>query len=176
MLERFVTLLYGVFEEEITTVDVAFQHKWSDFEHMLPSSDALHQLFFGEAYQSGNLWGNTLNKSPDPVPPTNWGWQKEIYLSLLCAILRETVRFLASAVCMGKPVWFFVNVKVCAPIMVIGMGNRQVEIDLKKDYQDFFQNDKNFNSMYYHTSIQEMSSLISNKLETMYHNSFYNKT
>ena len=51
----------------------------------------------------------------------------------------ETVKFLASVVCMGKLVWFFVNVKVCASIMVIGVGNRQMEIDSKKDYQDFFQ-------------------------------------
>ena len=33
---------------------------------------------------------------------------------------------------MSKPVWFFVNVKVCAPIMVIGVGNGQMEIDLKE--------------------------------------------
>ena len=50
---------------------------------------------------------------------------------------------------MGKPVWFFVNVKVCAPIKVIGVGNRQTENDLKTDYQDAFKNDKYFNSEYY---------------------------
>ena len=32
---------------------------------------------------------------------------------------------------MGTPVWFFVNVKVCSPIMVIRVGNRQMDIDLK---------------------------------------------
>ena len=42
-----------------------------------------------------------------------------IYLSLLCAIVRETVNFLASVVCMGKHVLFFVNVKVCFPRLVI---------------------------------------------------------
>ena len=68
---------------------------------------------------------------------------------MLCAIVRKTVKFLASAVCMGKPVWFFVNVKVCAPIMVIGVGNRQMENDLKKDYTGAFKNDKNYNSEYY---------------------------
>ena len=52
-----------------------------------------------------------------------------------------TVKFLACAECMDKPVLFFVNVKVCAPIMVIGVGNRQMEIDLKNDYQDVFKND-----------------------------------
>ena len=75
VLERFVTLLYGVYEEQITTVDAArlnlFQHKGSDFEHMPPSSDAMHHHFLRVAYQSGHIWGNTHNKSPDPVPPTN---------------------------------------------------------------------------------------------------------
>ena len=50
VIKRFVTQLYGVYEEEITTVDAAslylFQHKGSDFEHMPPSSDALYQHFF----------------------------------------------------------------------------------------------------------------------------------
>ena len=81
MLERFVIQLYGVYEEKITTVDAVrlylFQHKGSDSEHMPPSSDALHQHFLRVAYQSGHVWGNTLNKSPDPVSPTNWGWQQE---------------------------------------------------------------------------------------------------
>ena len=67
---------------------------------------------------------------------------------MLVMLVRETVKFLASAVCMGKPVWFFVKVKVCAPIMVIGTGNRQKD-DLKKDYQNVFKNDKHFNSVYY---------------------------
>ena len=75
VLERFVTQLYGVYEEEISTVDAArlyiFQHKESDFEHMPPSSDALHQQFLRVTYQSGHVWGNTSNKSPDPVSPTN---------------------------------------------------------------------------------------------------------
>ena len=62
---------------------------------------------------------------------------------------RKDCKFLASAVYMGKPAWFFVNVKVCAPITVIGVGNRQMENDLKKDYQDAFKNDKHFNSEYY---------------------------
>ena len=81
VLERFVTQLYGVYEQEITTVDAArlylFQHKGSDFEHMPPSSDALHQHFLRVAYRSGHVWDNTLNKSPDPVSPTNWGWQQD---------------------------------------------------------------------------------------------------
>ena len=81
VLERFATLLYGVYEEEITTVDAArlylFQHKGSDFEHMPQSSNALHQPFLRVTYQSGNIWGNAHKKSPDPVPPTNWGRQKE---------------------------------------------------------------------------------------------------
>ena len=78
VFERFVTQLYGVYEEKITTVDATrlyiFQHKGSDFEHMPPSSDALHQHFLRVAYQSGHVWGNTLDKSPDPMSPTNWGW------------------------------------------------------------------------------------------------------
>ena len=37
----------------------------------------MHQHVLRVAYQSGHVWGNTLNKSPDPVPLTNWGWQKE---------------------------------------------------------------------------------------------------
>ena len=167
VLERFVTLLCGVYEEEITTVDAArlypFKHKGSDFEHM-------HQHFLRVAYQSGYIWGNTHKKFPDPVPPTDWGWQKvtldtaptpvyttisiilmNLHKLVMCHCKRETVKFLASAVCMGKSVWFFVNVKVCAPIVAIGVGNRQMEIDLRKDYKDVFKNNKHFNSktMYY---------------------------
>ena len=45
--ERFVTQFYGVYEEKITIVDATrlyiLQHKRRDFEHMLPSSDALHK-------------------------------------------------------------------------------------------------------------------------------------
>ena len=80
VLERFVTQLYGVYVEEITTVNTRFcifQYKGSDFEHMPPSSDALYQHFIRVAYQSGHVWDNTLNKSPDPVSLTNWGWQQE---------------------------------------------------------------------------------------------------
>ena len=44
---------------------------------MPESSDALHQHFLRVAYQSGHILGNTLNKSPDPVAPTNLGWQQE---------------------------------------------------------------------------------------------------
>ena len=73
----------AIYEEEIITVDAArfnlFQHKGSIFEHMSPSSDALHQHFLRVAYQSGHVWGNTPNKSPDPVLTTNWGWQKEMH-------------------------------------------------------------------------------------------------
>ena len=57
VLYRFVTLLYGFYEEDITTVDAArfylFQHKCSDFEHMPPCSDALHQHFLRGAYCMG---------------------------------------------------------------------------------------------------------------------------
>ena len=63
--------------------------------------------------------------------------------------MRETAKFLVHVLCMDKPVWFFVNVKVCASIMVIGVGNRQTENDFKKDYRDAFKNDKLFNSEYY---------------------------
>ena len=62
-----------------------------------------------------------------------------IYLSLLCAIVRERdLNSLQVLYAWAKPVWFFVNVKVCALIMVIEVGNRQMENDLKKDYQDVF--------------------------------------
>ena len=33
--------------------------------------------------------------------------------------------------------------------MIIGVGNRQMENDLKKDYTGAFKNDKNYNSEYY---------------------------
>ena len=43
---------------------------------MPPSTDALHQHFRRVAYQSGHVWINTIYKYPDPVSPTNWGWQQ----------------------------------------------------------------------------------------------------
>jgi len=55
VLQRFVLLLYGVTKENITTVDAArhslFLHQGRDFEHMPPSSDALHQHLLRVAYQ-----------------------------------------------------------------------------------------------------------------------------
>ena len=73
------TQLCGVYAEEITTVNATrlyiFQHKGNDNEHMPPSSYALHQHFLRVAYQSGQcVWGNTLNKYPGIVSPTNWRW------------------------------------------------------------------------------------------------------
>ncbi len=55
VLQRFILLLYGVTKENITTVDAArhslFLHQGRDFEHMPPSSDALHQHLLRVAYQ-----------------------------------------------------------------------------------------------------------------------------
>ena len=55
VLHRLVLLLYGVTKENITTVDAArhflFLHQGRDFEHMPPSSDALHQHLLRVAYQ-----------------------------------------------------------------------------------------------------------------------------
>ena len=49
MLERFVIQLYGVYDDDITSVDAARRklllHKGRNFEHIPPSSDALHQNF-----------------------------------------------------------------------------------------------------------------------------------
>ena len=68
VLERFVTQLYGVYQE-ITIVDAVrlylFQHKGSDFEHMM-----LCLNIFSE-------WPIRVDKSPDPVSPTNLGWQQK---------------------------------------------------------------------------------------------------
>ena len=58
-LQRFVMKLYGVSEDNITTVDGArlylFLHKGRDFNHIPPSSDALHQHILRVAYQVRQL-------------------------------------------------------------------------------------------------------------------------
>ena len=55
VIQNFVLKLYNVSEENITTLDAArlflFIHKGRDFEHMPPSSDALHQHLLRVAYQ-----------------------------------------------------------------------------------------------------------------------------
>lgn len=55
VFQRFLILLYGVTEETITNVDAGrlylFLHKEKDFDHMPPSSDALHQHILRVAYQ-----------------------------------------------------------------------------------------------------------------------------
>ena len=55
ILHKFVMQLYGVSEEDIQNVDAArlflFIHKGRDFDHMPPSSDALHQHLLRVAYQ-----------------------------------------------------------------------------------------------------------------------------
>lgn len=55
VLERFVTKLYGISDENITTVDAArlylLFHKGRHFDHMPPSSDALHQHLLRVSYQ-----------------------------------------------------------------------------------------------------------------------------
>ena len=58
-LQRFVLMLYGVSEDNMTTVDAAqlalFFHKGKDFDHMPLSSDALHQHLLQVAYQVRQL-------------------------------------------------------------------------------------------------------------------------
>ena len=55
ILQKFVLKLYGVSGDDIRTVDAArlslFLHKGRDFDHMPPSSDALHQHLHRVAYQ-----------------------------------------------------------------------------------------------------------------------------
>ena len=55
VFQRFVMMLYGVFEDNIATVDDArcflFINKGKDFHHMPPSSDALYQHMLRVAYQ-----------------------------------------------------------------------------------------------------------------------------
>ncbi|KAG7160798.1 hypothetical protein Hamer_G025792 [Homarus americanus] len=81
VLHQFVMQLYGAVDEDVTTVDAArshlFFHKGRDFDHMPPSSDALHQHIRRATYQSGQVWGNSLQKDPQPVSPTEWGWEQE---------------------------------------------------------------------------------------------------
>ena len=54
VFQRFVMKLYGISEDNIT-VDAArltlFLHKGRDFDHLPPSSDALHQHLLRVAYQ-----------------------------------------------------------------------------------------------------------------------------
>ena len=56
ILEKFVVQLYGVYDDDITSVDAARQNlvlcKGKDSEHIPPSSDALHQHLLRVAYQS----------------------------------------------------------------------------------------------------------------------------
>ncbi|KAJ8368254.1 hypothetical protein SKAU_G00082820 [Synaphobranchus kaupii] len=60
VLQRFVLKLYGISEDDNTTVDAArlslFFHKGRDFDHMPPSSDALHQHLLRVAYQVRQLY------------------------------------------------------------------------------------------------------------------------
>ena len=80
VLQLFVTQLYGVFDNDITTVDAArrhlFLHKGKDFLHMPPGSYALQQYLLKVAYQSGNLWGNMLTKAVEPGSVADWKWQQ----------------------------------------------------------------------------------------------------
>ena len=59
ILQRFVLELYGVSEDNITTVDAVrlalFFHKGRDFGHLPPSSDASNQHLLRVAYQVGQL-------------------------------------------------------------------------------------------------------------------------
>ena len=81
VLEKFVTRLYGVSDNEITTVDAArrhlFLHRGKDFLQMPPGSDALHQHLLRVAYQSGHVWGNMMNKASEPVAIEDWGWKQD---------------------------------------------------------------------------------------------------
>ena len=81
VLQQFVTQLYGVYQNEISTVDAArhylFLKKGKEFINMPPGSDALHQHLLRVAYQSGHIWGNKFEKAPVPVSVTDWGWQQD---------------------------------------------------------------------------------------------------
>ena len=50
--------------------------------------------------------------------------------------------------------------------MVIGVGNKQTENDLEKDYQGAFKNDKHFNPEYYFIIKTHSKSMIDAKNES----------
>ena len=81
VLQQFVTHLYGVCQNYITTVEAARHHlilnKGKEFLQMPPGSDALHQHLLRVAYQSGYVWGNMLIKVSEPVPLNDWIWQQD---------------------------------------------------------------------------------------------------
>ena len=86
VIERFVMKLYGVSEDSITTVDRArlslFFHKGRDFDHMPPSSDALHQHILRVAYQvSYILWRYR------PTCNIATGYNMYLLLTLLCILI-----------------------------------------------------------------------------------------
>ena len=81
VLQQFVTQLYGVCENDASTVDSARHHlfleKGKDFAQLPPGSDAFQQHLLRVAYQSGHVWGNLLKKVSEPVSLEDWGWQQE---------------------------------------------------------------------------------------------------
>ena len=65
-LEMFAVRLYGLNEEQASSVDEArlylIKHQGKSFDKMPPSSDAFYQHIPRLCLQAGDIWGNALDK------------------------------------------------------------------------------------------------------------------
>ena len=80
-LERFVILLYDRTSVD-TDVDQCRKHLFSNKGRSLdaipPTKGALEQHIKRAAYQAGQIWGQSLIRSPKVVSPAEWGcWKKD---------------------------------------------------------------------------------------------------
>ena len=145
---------------------------WSEWQplselNMPPSSDALHQHFIRVAYQNRHAWGNTLNKSPDRLSLTNWGWQHEtpdtaptlVYTTIpiismnfpervMCHCKKDCT--ISCKCCMhGQTCMALCKCKFLLPYNVNKSGEQTDGDRLKERLPRCFQKDKYFNPMYY---------------------------
>ncbi|KAK6172823.1 hypothetical protein SNE40_016405 [Patella caerulea] len=76
-LERFTVAMYKSTLPILTVNEARMNQGDRNIENILPTQDALIQHAKRAAYQSGHIWGQTLDKHPVIPCPSEWGWTRE---------------------------------------------------------------------------------------------------
>jgi len=80
VLEKYVVLMYDR-SSTTSSVDEArldlFARKQRSYDMIPPTQSVLKQHAKRAAYQAGHIWGQCVNRQPEPQCPSEWGWSKK---------------------------------------------------------------------------------------------------
>ena len=79
-LERFVVIMYDR-PSDVTTVNEArldlFARKQRQYDLIPPTQAAFKEPAKRAAYEAGYVWGQALERHPQLLSPSDWGWVKQ---------------------------------------------------------------------------------------------------